>query len=155
MYDIAPASWRTQAWRNGGGITHELLRQPDRDDYALRLSIAEVTRSGPFSQFGGYRRWTMLVEGGPLELAGARLATVGDLVELDGEQHVTAAITGTAKLLNVLARNDTARMVGFGATPRALAVAIAICDGAVMPLWNLRVFDSPTVFDARCCAWVT
>ncbi|MGE0867702.1 MAG: HutD family protein [Kofleriaceae bacterium] len=154
MYDIDPRSWHAQPWRNGRGTTHQILRHPDRDDYALRLSVAEVTRSGPFSRFAGYRRWTMLVDGGPIELAGARLASIGDVVELDGDEPVAATVIRGAKLVNVLARAELALRVGYGPTPRSLTIALAVCDGGVLDRWHTRVFDQPTAFDARCCAWV-
>jgi len=52
------------SWKNGGGITTELLLEPKDDGAALwRLSIAEVTKSGPFSDFSGYVRTIMLIDG--------------------------------------------------------------------------------------------
>ena len=46
-----------QPWRNGGGLTRELLAWPGGEDWRLRLSVAQVTQDGPFSQFGGVQRW--------------------------------------------------------------------------------------------------
>ena len=37
-------------WRNGGGVTRELLAWPDPRDWLLRVSVAEISASGPFSQ---------------------------------------------------------------------------------------------------------
>lgn len=52
------------SWKNGGGITTELLLEPKDDGAALwRLSIAEVSKSGPFSDFSGYARTIMLIDG--------------------------------------------------------------------------------------------
>ena len=56
--DVAP-----QPWRNGGGATRELLRIPDDDDWALRLSLADIERDGPFSAFPGTQRWFAVVQG--------------------------------------------------------------------------------------------
>jgi environmental stress-induced protein Ves len=51
-------------WKNGGGITTELMLEPKADGAALwRLSIAEVAKSGPFSDFSGYARTIMLIDG--------------------------------------------------------------------------------------------
>ena len=53
----------TQSWRNGGGITRELLAWPDAVDWSLRMSVADVQISGPFSRFDGLERWFAVVEG--------------------------------------------------------------------------------------------
>jgi environmental stress-induced protein Ves len=52
-------------WKNGGGTTTEILVSPDgaAQSYDWRISIAEVARSGPFSDFTGYDRTIMLIEG--------------------------------------------------------------------------------------------
>lgn len=55
-------------WRNGGGATRELLAWPDPRDWAIRLSVAEVERDGPFSQFPGVRRWFAVLSGGGVRL---------------------------------------------------------------------------------------
>jgi environmental stress-induced protein Ves len=57
-------SYRSVPWKNGQGTTREILRHPaGRADFLWRLSIAEVTQSGPFSAFPGYRRIIMLLRG--------------------------------------------------------------------------------------------
>lgn len=56
--DVAPA-----AWRNGGGRTRELLAWPRADDWALRVSVAEIERDGPFSAFAGIERWFAVIDG--------------------------------------------------------------------------------------------
>jgi len=70
-----------QAWRNGGGQTRELLVWPGRArpataapgagayPWRLRISLADVSRGGPFSAYPGVQRWFAVVEG-----AGVRLA---------------------------------------------------------------------------------
>jgi uncharacterized protein len=51
-------------WKNGGGMTTEILAEPNAGGgYLWRLSIAEVTQSGPFSDFSGYDRTIMLIDG--------------------------------------------------------------------------------------------
>ena len=58
LRDIPPS-----AWRNGGGSTRELLAWPDTHDWHWRLSVAEVTRAGPFSTFAGVQRWFAVLAG--------------------------------------------------------------------------------------------
>ncbi|MBL8324763.1 MAG: HutD family protein [Rubrivivax sp.] len=66
-----------QPWRNGGGVTRELLRwpapmpgtPPGAEDWLLRISVAEIASDGPFSAFPGVERWFAVLQG-----AGVRLA---------------------------------------------------------------------------------
>jgi environmental stress-induced protein Ves len=44
--DIVPVPWR-----NGGGLTRELLAQSDPQDWLLRVSVADIHASGPFSVY--------------------------------------------------------------------------------------------------------
>ena len=43
-------------WRNGGGVTRELLRWPADDGWRLRISVADIHTDGPFSVFAGVQR---------------------------------------------------------------------------------------------------
>lgn len=52
-----------QPWRNGGGVTRELLAWPAGDEWQLRVSVADIDRSGPFSAFPGVSRWFVVLEG--------------------------------------------------------------------------------------------
>jgi hypothetical protein len=67
----------TQAWRNGGGVTRELLAEPAGADWHWRISVAEITASGPFSAFAGVARWFAVLRG-----AGVVLTLGGDTVPL-------------------------------------------------------------------------
>ena len=59
-------------WRNGGGVTRELLAWPDARDWVLRVSVADIGSSGPFSAYPGVDRWFAVLAGGAV-----RLDTVG------------------------------------------------------------------------------
>lgn len=52
-----------QPWRNGGGSTRELLRWPRRDDWLVRVSLADIDADGPFSAWPGCERWFAVIEG--------------------------------------------------------------------------------------------
>ena len=61
----------TMPWKNGGGITHELFREPPAPaDFDVRLSVAEVASDGPFSIFPGVDRVITLLEGAGFRLDG-------------------------------------------------------------------------------------
>jgi environmental stress-induced protein Ves len=51
------------AWKNGGGLTQALLSWPSPNDWQLRLSVATITKDGPFSEFPGVTRWFTVLEG--------------------------------------------------------------------------------------------
>jgi hypothetical protein len=51
-------------WRNGAGQTRELLVWPeDVTSWQMRISLASITRSGPFSPYPGVQRWLAVIEG--------------------------------------------------------------------------------------------
>lgn len=56
-------------WRNGGGVTRELLAWPTPADWRVRLSMADIARDGPFSAFNGVRRWLVLLSGHGIALS--------------------------------------------------------------------------------------
>ncbi|MER7539903.1 HutD family protein [Streptomyces sp. NPDC097704] len=77
---ILRAHDRTPApWKNGGGITTEVVAHPQgagTDDFAWRISVADVASSGPFSTFEGVDRIITVVDG------------PGMVLTVDGAEHV-------------------------------------------------------------------
>ncbi|HXF47240.1 MAG TPA: HutD family protein [Burkholderiaceae bacterium] len=59
---------RPRPWRNGGGLTRELLALPAADDWRVRVSVAAIERDGPFSAFPGVERWFAVLDGAGVEL---------------------------------------------------------------------------------------
>lgn len=55
-------------WRNRLGTTVELAKEDGPDGFDWRLSIADISADGPFSQFPGYRRIISVVEGSGMSL---------------------------------------------------------------------------------------
>ena len=64
LHDCAP-----QAWRNGGGITHELATWPTPSDWRWRVSVARIDRDGPFSAFDSVQRWFAVLTGDGVTLS--------------------------------------------------------------------------------------
>lgn len=58
-----PNEFKTVNWKNGGGLTEELLVYPEVDPFKWRMSVATIQSSGPFSFFRGYRRILVLLSG--------------------------------------------------------------------------------------------
>ena len=69
-------------WKNGGGITREIVCWPPGsglDDFWWRASVATIDAAGPFSAFPGVDRTIMLLEGaGVLRGASAVLEAACD-----------------------------------------------------------------------------
>ena len=67
MIRIQRAAGRAEVpWRNGGGITREVAAWPPGTgsaDFDWRISIASVTRGGPFSLFPGVDRELAVLDG--------------------------------------------------------------------------------------------
>jgi environmental stress-induced protein Ves len=66
---IPPEKFQQHPWKNGLGVTIELLRSDNGlEEFDWRLSIATVTQDGLFSDFTGLRRQLLLLEGNGIEL---------------------------------------------------------------------------------------
>ncbi len=64
---IESSSYKTMAWRNGGGETAEIDRVPvGEGPFLWRLSRARIGADGPFSEFPGYERLLCVIEGGSI-----------------------------------------------------------------------------------------
>jgi environmental stress-induced protein Ves len=69
---VGPADRRVVPWANGRGTTAVVVRVPDTDDWAWRVSLADVVEDGPFSTLPGVDRWIAVARGGRMALqAGA------------------------------------------------------------------------------------
>ena len=62
-------------WRNGGGVTRELVAWLTSADWHWRMSVADIDSSGPFSRFEGVQRWFAMLGGAGVEL------------DVNGKQH--------------------------------------------------------------------
>jgi len=107
---LGPETFRSMPWRNGLGTTVELLKQDreDGDGFAWRLSMADVTTDGEFSNFSGYDRTLLLLEGNGLTLdcAGVqhRLERKLQAASFRGEDATTASLhDGPVKDFNIMA----------------------------------------------------
>jgi uncharacterized protein len=99
-------------WKNGGGVTREVIAHPPGSDlghFDWRVSIAEIQGAGAFSRFPGIERRMAVLEG-CLRLsidAGAVLTVLPDTppVEFPGDVPVFAdPVGGPVTDLNVMTR---------------------------------------------------
>jgi len=107
----------TTRWKNGKGTTRELLRVPaqnDRDDFVLRVSVADVNADDAFSVYPGIDRIVAILRGSGMDLIdqsdGAVWQTVaGRFLSLAfaGERQLRGRLLdGPVLDFNVMVRRD-------------------------------------------------
>jgi len=109
MKILRASSSRSVPWKNGGGMTREILREPaEPAAFDWRLSLATIDAPGPFSAFDGYHRTLVLVSGAGVELNFAqhgtsRLTTPGQTVSFDGAWQTSCTLLdGSTTDLNLI-----------------------------------------------------
>ena len=76
---LANATYRVRPWRNGQGVTRDIAA-----DDGWQLSLADITRSGRFSDFGDSVRHFAIVAGAViLRFAGGRAVAAGGIRKAD------------------------------------------------------------------------
>ena len=148
-----------QPWRNGGGVTRELLAWPAAVGWQLRLSVADVQAAGPFSLFTGIERWFAVLEGeGVLLRIGVEdhRLTPGDApLQFDGGRNVDCSLLdGPTRDFNLMAAPGRARLWrvrsarGFRAGAGTLLAAYAHAAPA-----QLELAGTLTELPPRHLAW--
>lgn len=150
MRIVTPDEFRTQPWKNGGGVTHEIVRWPDSDAYDVRVSLADDQVAAPFSRFPGYRRWSFLAGPAPivLDIGGVRheLVALGDHVEVGGDVAIACELPGgPTRLLSFLVRDGVDVQIGRGACPYPIRFAFALGAQGAMPAGH-AVICEPAAF---------
>jgi environmental stress-induced protein Ves len=114
------ADARRVPWKNGRGETLELALHPpeasfERGDFAWRISRARVEEDGPFSEFAGFDRILVVVEGDGIVLAHGEAAPRARLRRFEpyrfaGEWPTRGELVrGGIADFNVITRRDAAR----------------------------------------------
>jgi len=114
------ADTRRVPWRNGRGVTEELVIWPDRSslergDFDWRISRARVDEDGPFSIFAGFERILVALDGAGLVLSHGSDAPRSRLRPLEpyrfeGEWSTRAElVAGPVADFNVFARRGVVR----------------------------------------------
>lgn len=140
---LDPATARAMPWKNGGGTTVELAISPadaDLEDFAWRISTAQVAVDGAFSSFPGIdRSLTVLAgDGMCLQHADGRRETLlsGDAIAVfSGEEAISAQLLdGPITDLNLMTRRGLwmhqVQLLKWQGTRRLEN------DAAVMLQWN-------------------
>ncbi len=115
--DVTPVPWR-----NGGGLTRELLAWPSPNDWRLRLSVADVAQDGPFSSYPGVTRVFAVLQGAGvvLDFAGAtHTVCPGDApLVFDGEAAPGCRLLdGPVRDFNLMARGGRCAVLPVESAP--------------------------------------
>lgn len=152
-----------QPWRNGGGVTRELLAWPSAQAWQVRISVADIERDGPFSPFPGVQRWFAVLDGEGVELDWGGLAPTRHLrgdapLCFDGAAAPACSLRhGATRDLNLMLRGACGGLAlahsGVPWRPAASAAglftrvagACALADGSgaiELPAFSLLWFDA-------------
>lgn len=112
---FSPENFNTIPWKNGLGHTTELAISDggNLDNFDWRLSIASVVNDGDFSNFAGYHRNLVLIEGNGLILDHRngnidKLTTLLDVAHFDGvSQTHGALVNGSIKDFNIMTKKTS------------------------------------------------
>ncbi|EPJ44016.1 MAG: hypothetical protein OFPI_40850 [Osedax symbiont Rs2] len=109
------ADFIEQRWKNGRGSTLELAKGSDyapADVHSWRFSIATLSENGSYSNFAGYQRTQVMLEGDTVQLdfAGAKKIQLHKLTQASfrGDQAVSCSLatTRTATMLNLMTASN-------------------------------------------------
>jgi uncharacterized protein len=113
---LRASDYRRVRWKNDGGWTTEIAREPAGDgDFRWRISIADIESDGPFSAFPGVSRDLVLLAGNGIELEigpapAHKLTERFQRVHFEGEASVDCRlIAGPTRDFNVMARREAVR----------------------------------------------
>ena len=112
---LSPETFKTIPWKNGLGHTTELAINSggNLDDFDWRLSIASVVNDGDFSNFAGYQRHLVLIEGEGLILDHRNgeldeLTNLLDVANFDGGSKTCGRlVNGGIKDFNIMTNNNS------------------------------------------------
>lgn len=178
-WQVVPlASALRQPWKNGGGSTRELLAWPSAGAWRIRMSVAEVAKSGPFSVFEGVQRCFAVLEGDGVVLSlegGVHVLTPdSEPFEFDGAAAVDCTLVGGATQdFNLMARGMKGTMIRVRGAHRQMATrgtlvaayacapgAVLRCAGDEMELppdalaWRMPEADMPVAVEGSGVLWM-
>lgn len=108
MIEVLKADQYTKMlWKNGAGYTLEIARSQGEIEFDWRISMADVTTSGPFSLFPNKQRIISVLNGQGMVLhvddLPAKKLNLGDVFAFHGESQVQSElIDGPIRDLNLI-----------------------------------------------------
>jgi environmental stress-induced protein Ves len=112
---ISRSAMKKMPWKNGQGMTTEIaIHPPDscfpKDDFAWRLSSAQIDGANQFSKFPGYDRLLVVCQGDGLLLNGQKPLELLVPFRFSGEEQIDCALLGGSVVdLGLIYRRDLFR----------------------------------------------
>lgn len=149
MLYLPRSSYTLKPWKNGLGTTEEIYAYPlGSEDFLFRVSMASLSRSGPFSLFPGIDRSLILLEGKPVRL-NAEVVPLLSPVAFAGEEKIEAIIETEGRDLNLMCRRGKVsgkiQVLSHEAGVPDEAdrrIIFALCDFMTVGSIELRKYDS-------------
>jgi uncharacterized protein len=131
LNDVVPTPWR-----NGGGMTRELVVFPVREHWHWRMSVAAIASAGPFSRFEGVERWLAVPHGQGVRLSvdgvSQTLTAASEPLAFGGGAEVLCEPLGGSTLdFNLMVRQGRGHMQRVRGD-----VALAVASGSAIALWS-------------------
>ncbi|HVZ44351.1 MAG TPA: HutD family protein [Ramlibacter sp.] len=175
---VEPDEVERTPWRNGRGTTRELLAWPHREEWRVRVSVADIGQDGPFSRYMGAERWFSVLEGAGVALkvgGGTQLLTPDSepFRFLGSADAHCSLLRGPTIDMNLMALPGAGRMLRvredyLGVVPARCLVAayaphggtVAVYDEYVLDLaprtfvWRLLQQEGPIVIEGEDALWM-
>ncbi|QIG47047.1 HutD family protein [Nordella sp. HKS 07] len=139
--------YEAKPWKNGQGITRDILLWPATDEFDLRVSLADIPPASTFSAFPGITRHITRISGSATTLifADGRVERLGLMTPLtfdSGEAPHCEASGDDVRVLNVMTRatswRSSVRPLAAGRHPVVLAEGHAVLLFAVAGEWRVE-----------------
>jgi environmental stress-induced protein Ves len=135
---IRSDEYRAVPWRNGGGVSYVIA---GGDDEGWRLSVTTIERDGPFSDYSGYDRTFVTLEGDGVELTVdgvvKRLERVFEPFTFRGEAKTSCRLLGgPTRDFNVATNRE--RWSHRVAIARVMGPRLQLAVGALCFVYVLR-----------------
>ncbi|KGJ92675.1 HutD/Ves family protein [Colwellia psychrerythraea] len=141
---FSPENFKTIPWKNGLGHTTELAisNGGTLDKFDWRLSIASVVNDGQFSNFAGYQRNLVLIEGEGLILDHGNgdvdeLTNLLDIARFDGGNNTHGAlVNGGIRDFNIMTNQRTFTPI-VNCYLRQQSVTVKLTAGSLLFAYSL------------------
>lgn len=106
---LKPEDYVTKPWKNGQGVTRDVILWPASDDFDIRISLADIPPASTFSAFPGITRHITRLSGDAMALTFPdgrveRLALLTPLTFDSGKAPACEASGADTRVLNVMTR---------------------------------------------------
>ena len=149
-------------WKNGGGITHEMVCWPSPSQWVFRVSVARIDSDGPFSEFKGVDRWFAVLRGQGVELQfPERRVVLGQLdapLQFSGELPCHCSLTNGPTLdFNLMVQGVVANMTRISRAPyvgnfkakTTLGIFVVEAGG------HMRIYHEAHELNSESLYWIT